>query len=57
MRLLVIGQKGDGPVMRRTVTFDGFVRGWGRYASVLWNEARDKTLEIDGHRVRVVLVP
>jgi len=57
MRLLVLGQKGNGPTLERIVTYEGFVRGWGPYASVLWNNARNKTFEIEGHLIRVVLVP
>ena len=57
MRLLVIGQKGDGPVMQRIVTHEEFIVGWGPYSGLLWKNAVNKTLEIEGHRIRVVLVP
>ena len=57
MRLLVIGQKGDGPVMQRIVTHEEFIVGWGPYSGLLWKNADNKTLEIEGHRIRVVLVP
>lgn len=55
MRVKVIGQKGDGPVMQRTVSLIAFIEAWGPFAPLLWQRARDETLEIEGHRIRVVL--
>lgn len=52
----MVGQKPNGPVVQRTVRprefFDGWGPLWGRF---LWANARDKTIEVDGHRVRVVV--
>jgi hypothetical protein len=53
--ITVIGQKGDGPVLQRTVTLLEFIEGWGPYAMLLWNQAQDKTIVIDGHKIRVIV--
>lgn len=55
MNVTVVGQKGNGPVLRRTVTPTEFYEAWGPYANFLWRNARRQTVVIDGHRVRVIL--
>lgn len=57
MRLRVIGEKPDGRVYDRTVTPREFVEGWGPYAEFLWLFARTQTVVIEGHKVRVVVIP
>lgn len=53
--MTVVGQKGDGPVVKRTVTPREFFEAWGHWASFLWEHARDQAIEVDGHKVRVIL--
>jgi hypothetical protein len=55
--ITVIGQKGTGPVLRRTVTPDEFFDGWGPWAGVLLLNAQHTTLVIEGHRIRLVVNP
>jgi hypothetical protein len=55
MRVTVVGQKGNGPVLMRTVSLVEFIEAWGPWATVLWQNAHGQTLEIEGHKVRIVL--
>ena len=55
MRITVVGQRGNGPVLQRTVTLRGFIDGWGRFAPFLWDNARHQTLVIEGHKMRVIV--
>jgi hypothetical protein len=55
VRITVIGQRGDGPVLQRTVTPREFIEAWGPWAKFLWRHARRTTVELDGCLVRVVI--
>jgi hypothetical protein len=57
VRVLVIGEYPDGRAVSRTVTFREYVEAWGPYARLLWTHALRQTFRIDGHRIRIELVP
>jgi hypothetical protein len=57
VRVTVVGQKGDGPVLQRTVTVREFFAAFGPYAKPLWDVARAQTVVIEGHLIRLVVVP
>jgi hypothetical protein len=57
VRILVIGQKGNGPVLKRIATPREFFVAWGPWAPMLWTQARDKAVVVDGCKVRIALVP
>jgi hypothetical protein len=56
VKVTVIGQKPNGRVVKRTVTPIVFMEAWGPvWGPFLWDNARDKDIIVDGHRIRVVL--
>lgn len=55
LTVTVVGQRGNGPAMKRTVTLDEFVEAWGPYAAWLWDNARAQTVVVGDRRVRIVV--
>lgn len=54
----VYGQKGDGPILHRSVTPMRFMLEWGRYARAILRASRNGERYIrDGHAVWIEFEP
>ena len=51
----VVGQRGDGPAMKRTVPLHEFMEAWGPYAPWLMIHARNETVVVGDCRVRIAV--